>query len=857
MSKSLATAFCFFLSTSLVAFAQAPADQSARVDAAISAAVELHRAGKVTECVAVLDKAIQSGLKDPRLHGTKGLALQQQGSIAEADKCYTAALNIDPNYHRARRLRAELASATGNNERGVADTTYLIEHGEPQHHQARGMFQLKLGKALPALGDFSNVMEQLQKQAKPNPFQVIEVCTQRAKAANSLNLWDYATADLDRAKTVFDQIDSPQLTEKDRDRIASPIRQTREAVQSAKTQAANNTETIDLGQVLKQEDSADRVRGISQYLVKNPGDKLAWHFRGKNLYRAGANRFALLELEKAVELGLNDPGTRTELFALHTSFNMHEKALEDANFEIDGGNKDPGSWMQRAMTYDKLSRFDESAADWKYAAEHLQTDSPKDVAPKYIQQRLSLAKYGFTVAQRKIALRNVFKAIEAENPAAILPFMHPALQPYIDVDELKRRFAATNARFGPMTGIHWDNFRMNRETGFLVVSCIVLFEKGQAKCLFYGGEQDALTGFQLVDDQFQLDTRTAIRGFEQPQKTTTEFFRLLFSRKLDSAFKVFDPAHYSAENSAQFAKSMQGLMGAVGELQFDEVRPLITTVEQPSKDVPIQISVYCNTAFKGGACISSKMRFVPNAQGDGFTTNNFHSGNFEASLVNNDFTLAETFCKAIGDGDGDKMLELLQFVNKDELHPGVLRTYTTSMGKHLGKFEKIDHGRFRSTVSIKPQRCDTEYEGLAQFANGQCVVSCKSLYGVLRAISVETKPVWAKNIEDTSVFKKNAEQFLNELILGDLKSAYRLLPPAFQAEIEVAQLEKLRSMCLTEAKGTVNAIEFVKRSYIEEEDGWRFEFMIKGDGAEFGSHVDFAFNPFHGTIDGFHFDVNN
>lgn len=858
----LACCLLFFVTIPAIAQTTTAYKPTPEANALVAKASQFFDAGKIEDGLAVLEQGISTNARDPRFHAMKGVALERQDKLGEAFESYNTTLKMDPNYHQARDRRMFISSLAGRpgsnlkdrdqwNERGVEDATYLIEHGR-DYHQARGMFNLRLGKALNALADYSTAKDNLTRPVAA--AQMLEILIMRAKSSHQLNLWDYATWDLEKGKLILEKAKA-NMTEEAYNEQATRLKAGLAEVNEAVKAARSVSDAGDLGELLKIANTEQKIKQVSEYVARKPTDELARYFRGRNLYWAGAHEIAQMELEKAVELGLDQTGTRTELFALHSTRGPYEKAIEDANFEINAGNKDPGSWLQRALVYDKLNRFEESVADYQYAVEHLEKDSPKDLEPRFVKQRLEIAGYGLSVAKKKIMVSKVFKAVEAEDPASLLPAIHPALRPITDIDELKKRFAALNSRFGRMTGIDWENFKQTSETGFLVIDCTVLFEKGQARGQFYGGEAGALTGFRVVGELFQLDTRTAIRGFEKYEEEAAQFFRLLLTRQGDKAYKLFDPDH-TPEQATKFAANMQSLTNLIAKLEFEQIKPVMTAINQPSADAPLSVTVYGNGAFKDGGHIPTRMKFAltgPNV----FESINFNAGGFQTELANENFKVAEEVFRAIGNRDSDKMLQLLKLVNRPELNPKVLKTFVNAVGNKLGPFQSIDRSRFVSDITVQPSLCETQYQGYAKFANATCGGNCTTTFGHLRAFSIAPPDglKWTKGMEDTTDFQKSSQQFLQQLISGDVNVAFGMLPAAFHKQVNVAGLQRLREKCVAAVNGKVTAIQFVKRSYMEKEDGWRFHFIVKGENTEFRSHVDYVFSAFNGTINGFHFDI--
>ncbi len=866
LPKPLTTAICLLLCASVSALAQTDNayQPTPEANAIVAKASQLFDAGKIDESIAVLDQGIQAHARDPRFHAMKGMAFERQDKFGKAVESYNVTLRMDPDYHQARDRRMFISSVAGRpgsginnrdtwNQRGVDDASYLIKQGKA-YHQQRGTFHLRLGNAAAALADYSKAKDNLSPPVPPK--RMLELLIMRAQASQQLNLWDYAMWDLEKSQLILEKTKA-QFTDDEYKNETMRLQDGLAKATSALKAARSGSNTGDFGELLKNNNNEQRIKQVSEWVARAPTDAIARYFRGKNLYRAGALEIAQMELEKAVELGLDQPGTRAELFVLHSTRGPFEKAIEDANFEIDRGNKDPGSWVQRGMVYDKLNRFKESAADYQYAIAHLETDSPKDLDPKFVQQRLQIAHGGLAAAEKKIMVSKIFAAVAAEDPQSLLPAIHPALRPIIDMDELKKRFAIVNRRFGRITGIDWDNFEYSGDTGFLVIECVVLFERGQAQTRLFGGESGAFIGFRMSGDLFQLDTRTAVKGFEKYEQEASEFFRLLLTQQVDKAHKLFDPEAHNPETAAKFATNMRSLTEVISKLEFDRMSPLMTKIEQPSKDAPTAITVYADGAFKDGGHISTRMKFVPAKDGN-FVSATFNAGGFSETVTTENIELAENIFRALGNRDTEKMLELLDANTRPQLRPDVLRTFVETVGAAVGPFQSIDRSRFASTTQFEATRRHTTHNGYVKFSKTECGGKCAVTFGQVESFSLSFPGglKWAKNIKDTSEFRKLAEEFLTQTLSGELSTGYGMLPAGFRNQMPIAKLQRIRTLALAEAKGKVVGVDFLKQTYNEQQDGWRFHFRINGEGAQFDGYVDYVFNAFNGKISGFNFAID-
>ena len=114
--------------------------------------------------------------------------------------------------------------------------------------------------------------------------------------------------------------------------------------------------------------------------------------RAEVLFELGINDLSLEELQRAFAMGYNGP--RANVAFLQSVRGPFESAIGHLNHMIENGDKDPARWMRRAMVYDKLSEFEKSMADYQYAIAHLKQDSPANLAPKFVEQRIRICNSG-------------------------------------------------------------------------------------------------------------------------------------------------------------------------------------------------------------------------------------------------------------------------------------------------------------------------------------------------------------------------------------------------------------------------------------------------------------------------------
>lgn len=162
LSALILILICPFIAGS---FALAQANDA---QAVFNQALQLFRAGRGVEALAVIDSAIASGTQDPALHNLKGLIAGELGRNSEAEKSFADVIRLSPKSAMGYNNLGVLLSKLGRHQE-AADAFREAHAREPQNFNAL----LGLGTSLAALKKYAEAATFLERawNLRPGDFQ--------------------------------------------------------------------------------------------------------------------------------------------------------------------------------------------------------------------------------------------------------------------------------------------------------------------------------------------------------------------------------------------------------------------------------------------------------------------------------------------------------------------------------------------------------------------------------------------------------------------------------------------------------------------------------------------------------------
>ena len=131
-------------------------------------AVELLQQGRSADAVALIDGALEQGVRDPSLYNLKGLAASELGRNAEAEESFRTVIQLSPKSAMGYNNLGVLLSKLGRYQEAATHFRDAHAH-DPQNFTAL----LGLGTSLSALHQYEEAASFLQKAAasRPGDFQ--------------------------------------------------------------------------------------------------------------------------------------------------------------------------------------------------------------------------------------------------------------------------------------------------------------------------------------------------------------------------------------------------------------------------------------------------------------------------------------------------------------------------------------------------------------------------------------------------------------------------------------------------------------------------------------------------------------
>lgn len=479
-------------------------------------------------------------------------------------------------------------------------------------------------------------------------------------------------------------------------------------------------------------------------------------------------------------------------------------------------------------------------------------------------QRAAMQK---AIDDKKAAVRNLATTIIPDALAgkmdSYLDKLHPDLKVGFDSDRLKNQLAAIQKR---LAGARFDPdaieyiWHESAKNNFRLVASLETQEELAIIQLFV--IDGSVVGLQVEHGKFSIDTRNLHNDLGD-QETTNELLTLLYSQQDKAAFskmpdavrvKGFDAFKSDFEWPLKAKFTAATIHSAAIRVQWppnNEGAPSVV------REVLVQLepSGENNKAIKRDRCDCNF--FLRNGQWElAAVVPSGSDGSNVSELSDN----AVTFLRALSQGNAKKCASLFPPQSLQEIDMAVFTPYCQWMSKIVGEYQSVDQSKsdFRATNENGFQK--STYQGLVHFKNTSVRWKSKWSLDFITNFTFSDLPTsqipWQKNITNTDGFRDRGEKMLRAVLAGEMEDAVNLLDSGFRNDLvddngelnQQAVAMKDHVAKLTAGLGAIQSAQMTSKTFLDEKNQWRFNYVFQYESEAFVGHADFDFNALQGTI---------
>ncbi len=576
------------------------------------------------------------------------------------------------------------------------------------------------------------------------------------------------------------------------------------------------------------------------------------HLRADTLFEAKIYDVALTEYEKAVALGYDEPGSRMTMAILHAGNDEYAKVIEDLSFEIERGSTNPIVRYYRGFAFESLGQLDKAKQDYEKGLELSQVGT----------QQHEIATNSLRDLQFKLDAKKVLLAIHNGDTKDFKQQMDPALAEVIDDEKLADRFKLINHHFPNLDTVTWTDFKLDPD---LQQQQATIRMRGVAdQLVVYRDKSGKLTGVAIVTNDFQADTLDVIADDLHYAQTAAKLWVAFYGNDVNEMYDVMAtdwPANLleSAIPSEPFKKHLSNLLDQmvgksgipIAGQKLLNVRILEPNFTQES----FAIGCFHLIELNDDAFNPSRVIFTHHPEVGKFLVTNYNTGEFESAYTHRDFEFEQSFFNAMVSGDPQKVVDLVHPTDKSNIIIEINAAYQAELQEEFGKFKSIAPESSYNVATFSNGVEKNKCQGVANFENGSFTFKILSSFGTLDEFKIDRgfKP-WAKNIKEHSRIQQYGKRFLQTLATGQHDEILKLLPKEGFDSITEESIKAFQAR-LNENVGIIESIDVTSKTFDEDENHWRYDYVATGSKGKTEGSATFEFTPWNAMI--FAFNLNS
>ncbi len=444
---------------------------------------------------------------------------------------------------------------------------------------------------------------------------------------------------------------------------------------------------------------------------------------------------------------------------------------------------------------------------------------------------------------------------------SFLKALHKDAQLLVDLENLKSELSRISSRLGPAIKADWKTVEVKGHNEGLGEGSsfegTFNFENGGAWCRVQYADFHPV-GVAVKSEGFSSDTFSAVDPPDGFVNHAQKFWTSIFQGNGETAYRLMIPEGkdnlFPLEtflNLVKQAKLPDGVM--VRTVHLNEVR----LFDKPQSG-GINLSIYKLLERSDDRYATCRLRYSIEKDGD-FQLTNFDTGQFDDGYPISDFRLQQKFFTAMSSGDHQQVLALIHPFDVGSIHRPTFAAFAEQFAETTGKFKAIHPHELSAARSYdKSGNQRTDAAGIVEFEKRRVELSCNHAYGLLEGFNFQDPEGFlegfAERIKDTSAFEQRGENWMREMLSGDVDKAMKMLMPSFYKEIEpkLAAIKKARSEFLAET-GKLKSIKPSGKKYDKENQLWQMNYEMEFERDTGTGNVQFQCTAFNAGIFGFYY----
>lgn len=369
---------------------------------------EIHLAnGELDKALRVVDDAISSGNRDPRLYLAKSLVLIHLGMFDGAREAIDMVDSMTPDGMGVSAMRGRLLVCSGKFREALPH----LDKAKRMNPDDLSLYVLS-GNAYSELGRHEAARKEYLEGAAKSQHPVSFLGT----AAMELALQGNLDGAISEARTLVAKHPESSLAHFSLARVlvqAEMHRESIDAFQAAKRLDPENTFiSCDFAHALLElEREAEGLDMANDAIQRDPGNGHLYNIAGLCLYAMGRHQEALDSFREAMERGIDDPKIHFSVVDTLFDLGMFQEAYEEVERYLDVDPENDDSLIYKGIILRQLGRYEESIKAIKYAIRA--TDAPKSQLHYYLAETFRMMGRH----QEALESNNMAISLDPQNPA--------------------------------------------------------------------------------------------------------------------------------------------------------------------------------------------------------------------------------------------------------------------------------------------------------------------------------------------------------------------------------------------------------------------------------------------------------